>query len=221
MAEKKTRFGATLLGLFVQGEPAPAAADPQPEVPPHLPSRAGRPDLPPQVSAANPEVPPLQVVEAAPEVPIDLAEVARIAGVTPDEQKMVDRAVDLLRSLPAETPADLKRQIVGASLQAFGIAVDKILEAVLLHNRALDQYVQAQEAKTRTEVDKRNRRLEELLREAEQIRAETQQIQASQGGIAAGCMRHRRSLREVLDFFGPEAAARAESMSVRLRQGAE
>jgi hypothetical protein len=58
---------------------------------------------------------------------VDFAAVFEAAGVDADEQQRVARTTDLLRSLPAETDAAIKKQIVEASLKAFGVPIEKII----------------------------------------------------------------------------------------------
>ncbi|NJN16914.1 MAG: hypothetical protein HC822_11920 [Oscillochloris sp.] len=60
---------------------------------------------------------------------LDLAAVYQAAGIPEAAQERVTRAVELLKTLPAETPRELKRTIVEASLKAFGLPVDEIIGA--------------------------------------------------------------------------------------------
>src|SRR6185436_21093207 len=62
---------------------------------------------------------------------VDFAAVFAAAGVDSEEQQRVARTTELLRSLPAGTDAAIKKQIVEASLKAFGVPIEKIIEATV------------------------------------------------------------------------------------------
>lgn len=167
----------------------------------------------------EPQVEPLEVEVAVPEsVPqIDAQAVLRKAGLSAEEQGRVDKALTLLHTLPAGTPIDLKRQIVAASLQAFGIPVDQILEAALLYISAFEGHARAGETETQTQLEQSNRRLAELEQEAARIKLQMQELRSQQQGLAFACSRQKLLVKEVLDFFGPEAVEHARQSSVKLR----
>src|SRR5690349_8778470 len=54
------------------------------------------------------------------------AAVYRGAGVADQERERLARVIGLLESLPAEASVEVKRAIVGASLEAFGVPIDRI-----------------------------------------------------------------------------------------------
>ena len=70
--------------------------------------------------------PTQSVFQTAPPPPaggqVDFAAVFAAAGVDQEEQQRVARTTDLLRSLPAGTETAVKKQIVEASLKAFGVS---------------------------------------------------------------------------------------------------
>jgi hypothetical protein len=168
-------------------------------------------------AAAAPSAPAVPV----PDVKVDFAAVLRKAGLADEEQGRVDKALNLLHTLPAETPNEIKRQIVGASLQAFGIAVDRIIESALLHIAAFEKHSRAGEAETQTVLEQSKRRLDELSREAERIKQTMNETRAHQQGLHFACTRQKMRVNEVLEFFGPEAVERTRQSSVKLRDPKE
>jgi hypothetical protein len=165
--------------------------------------------------------PPEAPRELPPDVPVDAPTLLKKAGLTDEELGRVDQALSLLHRLPSGTPLDVKRQIVAASLQAFGIPVDKILESALLHIGAFDRHVQAGEEKTQALLAESNRRLAEIEQEAARIRQIMQESRRQQQGLAFACSRQKMRVKEVLDFFGPEAVEHARKSSVKLRDRQE
>lgn len=191
--------------------PAPAAAA--------SPAAAARVTAPLPVAAAagmaatvvlDPNVQPAKV---------NFAEVYQKGGVSSEEQGRVERALALLNNLPKDTPKEVKRQIVEASLVAFGIPVDQIIEAALLHQRALDRHVEKGQLETQQLIDESNQRLKDLEKQMADIRQRMQERFHNQQGLAAACGQQRFTVQEVLDFFGQEAVDRVGQLSVKLRSG--
>lgn len=158
---------------------------------------------------------------AVPDVKVDFPAVLRKAGLSDEEQGRVDKALTLLHTLPAETPTEIKRQIVAASLQAFGIPVDRIIESALLHIAVFEKHARAGETETQSTLEQSNRRLAELEREATRIRQTMQETRAHQQGLAFACSRQKMRVNEVLEFFGPEAVEKTRQSSVKLRDPKE
>jgi len=141
MSDKKS-WGSTVAGWFIErDEPqAPPAEIESPE------NEAGVIADPVASVPDNYSTPsPTQgVFQTAPPPPtggqIDFAAVFAAAGVDEEEQQRVARTTELLRSLPADTDAAVKKQIVEASLKAFGVPIEKIIEATAEEIQALDGY---------------------------------------------------------------------------------
>ena len=180
--------------------------------------RPTRPPPPPQPATGGAAAPAqVEAPAQVPEVAVDFPQVLRSAGLTTEDQSRVEKALTLLHNLPAETPIEIKRQIVAASLQAFGIPVDQILEAALLHVAAYERHVRAGESETQSLLEQSNRRLAELEQEALRVRKIMNETKAHQQGLTFACSRQKVRIQEVLDFFGPDAVERARQSSVKLR----
>lgn len=152
-----------------------------------------------------------------PEVKVDFPAVLRRAGLTDDEQGRVDKTINLLHTLPAETPIEIRRQIVGASLSAFGIPVDQIIESAALHMKALDRHIKEGQKQTQSLLEQSNRRLGELEQEVARVKQVMQEQLAQQQGLTAACNMQKLRVQEVLEFFGREALDKVSQTSVKLR----
>ena len=113
----------------------------------------------------------------------------------------------------------MKKQIVEASLKAFGYPVEQIIEAGAQEIQALEVYIQAGQRDTQTLLAESQKRIAEL-------EAEIAQHQEGDGGAGRRAVRAdagvqpARSCRvqEVLEFFGQEAVARVVSQSPKLHE---
>lgn len=181
-----------------------------------LPGVSAVPAMPLEAAPA-PSPPAEPEPTAVPDVKVDFAGVLRKGGLSEEEQGRVEKALTLLHNLPAQTPIELKRQIASASLQAFGISIDQILESALLHIALFDRHVRAEETETERSLEQGNRRLNELEQEAARIKQAMQETRAHQQGLTMACSRQKMRIHEVLDFFGPEAVERVKQISIKLR----
>lgn len=206
------------------GDGAARPARPESKAPPPLPPDARATVIAPPGAASSGTAPPLAptLVDGAlpegglPPANLDLPALYRAYGIGQEEQSRVDRALSLLHTLPRETPKETKRQIVEAALLAFGIKVDAILEAAILHQRALDQHAEDGAQKTQTLLEESTLRLQELEREAERVRKIMQDQQIAQQALHLACADTRQKVQEILDFFGQEAVERVAQSSARL-----
>jgi hypothetical protein len=183
--------------------------------------RPTRPPPPPQPATGGTAHAEAAAAAAAsgqvPEVAVDFPQVLRSAGLTGEDQSRVDKALTLLHNLPAETPIEIKRQIVAASLQAFGIPVEQIIESALLHQRAIDRHIQIGQVQTQSLLEQSTRRLAELEKEAARVKQVMQDQLGQQQGLTNTCGQKRARIQEVLDFFGKDAIQKVTQGSVKLR----
>jgi hypothetical protein len=151
--------------------------------------------------------------------PLDFPDIFKRHGLTPEQQGHVERALMLLHNLPKETPNEVKRQIVEASLIAFGFPIDKIIESAALHVRALDHHTEKGQKETQGLLAESNQRLQELEKEAARVRQIMQEQLDGQKALSLACETQKQKVQEVLDFFGKEAVERVRASSVKLRDG--
>ena len=196
----KKGWGSTVLGWFVvtgDGDPSSAAGD----------------------ATGSPPEPALAFVGEIPASPggrVDFPAVYNAAGIADEEQSRVDRASELLRALPAEADAAVKRRIVEASLKSFSVPIDKIIEAGAGEIQALEGYIRAGAADTQKLLDESRGRLAEFEAEMGRIKAVMDQRVAEHQTVIQACNAKKLEIQSVLEFFGQEEVARVVRESPRL-----
>jgi transposase-like protein len=222
MPEEKG-LGAKILGLFVErdGDETPAegtdavspsgdkrAADLVAEIVGQAATKTKKGDLP--ATHAAPPPPARQTVPSptGPVAParVDFDAVFKSAGMDAAELDRVRKAEELLRSLPEGTPQDVKRQIVEASLEAFGFEIAKIVGAAQNQLKALETYVRLNEQQTAKAISETQAQIARLEEQIIGLRAEiTRKTELLASVVAAADVR-KGEVTRVLDFFGPPAA---------------
>jgi hypothetical protein len=211
MSEKKG-WGSTVLGWFVvQEEAAPAdqAAAAEAEAPPATSAPAA-----PAAAAEDffQKAPP-----AAPGGRVDFDQVFDSAGIADEEQERVTKAVSLLASLPAETPVAVKKQIVEASLKAFGVPIEKIIETGVAEIQALEGYIRVGGSDTRQLLQESEQRIKQYEAEIAQIRTVMDERVKEQDAVVRACNDRKLTVQQILEFFGQDAVARVVQASPKLR----
>jgi F0F1-type ATP synthase membrane subunit b/b' len=226
MSDDRKGWGHTVLGWFIEKEgtlgEGEAAFEPAPASDPGAPGAvdAATP------SASNPPAGPGPEVFQTPPPPpvagnVDFDAVFDAAGIAAEERGQVERARDLLSNLPAETPAAVKKQIVAASLKAFGIPIERIIEATAQEIQALEGYIQtgaAQAESFRAEAEKKIATFEQemkRIREAAESRIREQQ------GVVGACNAKKLEVQQILEFFGQETVAQVVRDSPKLQRPPE
>lgn len=218
MSEKKG-WGQTVLGWFVVREGDAAAGDSTPGASEPATSATDE-DVIARAAASAPAAPAPAVfsgaVPAAPGGQVDFAAVFSAAGLGEGEQAHVARASELLRSLPAGIDAGAKRQIVEASLKAFGFPIESIIEAGVGEIQALEAYIQAGAAETATSSEDVAKKIAAFEDEIRRLRAALDEKVASQKAVIAACNAKKLEVQHVLEFFGQEAVAKVVRASPKL-----
>ena len=201
MSDRKG-WGSTVLGWFVVQEDGTGAPTPSSD-------EAAQP--------AAPE-PPAFVTEppAAPGGRVDFPKVYVAAGVDAEAQGRVGKAADLLEALPAGTDAAVKKQIVEASLKAFGVPVEKIIEGAVQEIQALEAYIRAGAADTQKVLEESEKRITQFEEEIRRIRTVMEGRTAEQLAVIQGCNEKKLGIQKVLEFFGQEKVARVVRDSPKL-----
>jgi hypothetical protein len=201
MSDRKS-WGSTVLGWFVVQEddtagPAPSQDELAPPAAPELPAFVTKPP-------------------AAPGGRVDFPKVYEAAGVDPEEQGRVGKAAELLGALPAGTDAAVKKQIVEASLKAFGVPVDKIIEAAVQEIQALEAYIRAGAADTASVHEESQKRITQFEEEIRRIKSVMEGRTAEQLAVIQACNEKKLGIQSVLEFFGQENVARVVRDSPKL-----
>ena len=215
MSEKQG-FGSKLVGLFVTTDEAEAEAQKtgaksaakSPGSVDELLKRYGAdgaaatpagPSAAATAAIASAKIAPT----AAGELPLD--RIYSAAGISAEAQGHVSKAMDLLKSLPAETPLSLKKQIVESSLKAFGVPIAQISEAATKELESLDAYLQIQAGDTSKVLADSDQRIAQLQAEIAQLEQKKKAAVEQQNQATTQTAQAKSKIREVLDFFGGAA----------------
>jgi len=211
MAEKK--IGSKLLGLFVETD-SPGGDE-------ELPAKGGRspadlvaeiagntaPRRAPPASGPMPAM-PQGAPAAAPRnlpvpsgAPMDFEAVFREAGMDPADLDRVKKAEDLLRGLPSGTPDAVKRQIVEASLKAFGFDLAQIVASAQNQRKALDAYVRVHDGATQKAMADTQAEILKLNERIASLKADIEKRQAAQAGLSAQAEARKAEVQKVIEFF--------------------
>lgn len=209
MSDKKS-WGSTVMGWFVVQEPsanAPAASQPD--------------DAKKAIRRAAAEK-PIEVFATPPPPPqggtVDFDKVYEAAGIDNDERQRVARTLELLNSLPPGTDDAVKKQIVMASLKAFGVPVDKIIEASAQELQALEAYIRSGASDTETLTNEAEQRIKQYEQEIVKLRTVMQQRVEEQAAAVRSCNSKKLEVQKVLEFFGQEAVAKVVRESPKLHE---
>jgi hypothetical protein len=212
MSDKKT-WGSTVMGWFVvkdqqdessEAESAEAGAD-------AIRNAAQQPQIP--VFNAPPP--------AAPGGAVDFEKVFEAAGIDGEERERISRTLELLTSLPPSTEETVKKQIVMASLKAFGVPIDKIIEAGAQELQALEAYIRAGAADTEKVTNEADLRIKQYEEEIVKLKTVMQDRVTEQQSVVRSCNEKKLEVQKVLEFFGQEAVARVVRDSPKLHEPAE
>jgi len=212
MTDKKG-WGSTVAGWFIErDEPATVVEPDLGDVPDQL-------GTPATESYTSPS-PTQSVFQKSPPPPsggqIDFAAVFEAAGVDQEEQQRVARTTDLLRSLPAGTDTSVKKQIVEASLKAFGVPIEKIIEATVEEIQALDGYIRNGAADNEKLIQESDARIKEYEETIKNIRSVMQQSVEEQQNLIKVCNDKKLEVQQVLEFFGQDAVGKVVKASPKL-----
>ena len=110
----------------------------------------------------------------------------------------------------------MKKQIVEASLKAFGVPIEKIIETSVEEIQALDGYIRNGAADNEKLIQESDARIKQYEDEIKNIRAVMQQSVAEQQILIKVCNDKKLEVQQVLEFFGQAAVARVVQASPRL-----
>lgn len=147
---------------------------------------------------------------------VDFTSVYEAGGVDAAERDRVKKAQELLRSLPAETPTAVKRQIVEASLRAFGVPTEQIIEAGVQEIEALESFIRTGQAETQTLLTEGAQKISALEAEIASVREIMQSAVTEQEARTKAANQEKLTVQEVLEFFGRDAVAKVVEKSAKL-----
>jgi hypothetical protein len=223
MTDKKS-WGSTVAGWFIErDEDAQAAAAPAADMSlddAEAIIRGASGDTQTAPAAYTSPSPTQTVFQTAPPPPtggqVDFESVFAAAGVDAEERARVGKTVELLRSLPAGTDAGLKKQIVEASLKAFGVPIEKIIEAGVEEIQALDGYIRNAATDNDKLTQESDARIKQYEEEIKSIRAVMQQSVEELQTVIKVCNDKKLEVQQVLEFFGQAKVAQVVKESPKL-----
>lgn len=159
--------------------------------------------------ATAPRPLPSVPVPAGPVAPatVDFDAVFKNAGLDPAELDRVRKAEELLKGLPEGTPKEVKRQIVEASLKAFGFDVQKIGHAAQNQLKAVDTWVRVTEQQTAKAIADAQGQIAQLEDKVISLRADITKRSEQLASMAAAADLRRSQVGKVLEFFQLEPSA--------------
>jgi len=211
MTEKKG-WGSTVMGWFVvQDGQAPKAGDDD-----YVPFSDAAPKKGAGETAKAQE--PMPQVFNAPPPPapggnVDFDAVFEAAGVDTEERGRVDKAAELLKSLPPGTDPVVRKQIVEASLRAFGVPIDRIIEAGVQEIQALEGYIRAGASDTELLINESEKRIAQLQQQITDVRTVMQERVEEQKQVMQLCNAKKLDIQAILEFFGQDAVAKVVKRS--------
>lgn len=138
---------------------------------------------------------------------VDFDAVFKGAGMDVAELDRVKKAEELLKGLPESTPVEVKRQIVEASLKAFGFDVAKIVQAAQNQLKAVDTYVRVNETQTAKSITDAQTQIAQLEDKVITLRADITKKTETLAAVGAAAENRKAQVHRVLEFFQAPAVA--------------
>jgi hypothetical protein len=108
-----------------------------------------------------------------------------------------------------------------ASLRAFGVPIEKIIEAGAQELQALEAYIRAGAADTDKVTAEADLRIKQYEEEIVKLRTVMQERVSEQQSVVRSCNEKKLDVQKVLEFFGQEAVARVVRDSPKLHEPAK
>lgn len=211
MSDEPKGIGSKFLGLFVETEKKEGEAPPDDsgkspaDLVAELAAQSGATKPGAAPARGTPAAAPLpnMKLDAAPAAgaPTDFDAIFRGAGMDGAELDRVKKAEELLKSLPESTPTNIKKQIVEASLKAFGFEVDKIVAAAQNQKRAVDAYVKVNESSTAKAIQDAEAQIKSYNEKIAALRNDIEKRTANLATLTNAAAERKAQVQKVLDFF--------------------
>lgn len=152
---------------------------------------------------------------------VDFDSVYEAGGVDAEERERIAKAKSLLDSLPAGTDVTVKKQIVEASLNAFGVPIEKIIEAGVAEIEALEYYIRSGATDTEKVLQDGTARIGQYELEIQNLRKIMEDRVKEQNIVMAACNAKKLEVQSILEFFGRETVAQVVKESPKLHEPSE
>ncbi|MDP2269725.1 MAG: hypothetical protein Q8N23_00740 [Archangium sp.] len=141
---------------------------------------------------------------------VDFDAVFKTTGLDASDLDRVRKAEELLKGLPESTPIDVKRQIVEASLKAFGFDIAKIVGAAQQQLKALDTWVRLNEQQTVKGITDAQTQIAQLEDKVISLKADITKRTDQLASLTAAAEGRKGQVHRVLEFFNAPAAPAAK-----------
>jgi len=152
---------------------------------------------------------------------VDFDAVFDASGVDAEERERIAKAKSLLESLPETTDINTKKQIVEASLKAFGVPIEKIIEAGVAEIEALEFYIRSGASDTEKVLQDGTTRIQQYELEIQNLRKIMEERVREQNSVIAACNAKKLDVQKVLEFFGRDKVAQVVKDSPKLHEPTE
>jgi hypothetical protein len=149
---------------------------------------------------------------------VDFEAVFETGGVDAEERERISKAKSLLDSLPEATDVAVKKQIVEASLKAFGVPIEKIVEAGVAEIQALEFYIRSGGSDTEKLLKESSERIQQYEQEIQNLRKIMEDRVKEQNQVVAACNGKKLEVQRVLEFFGRDVVAQVVKDSPKLHE---
>ena len=217
-------LGSKLLGLFVEqkegtpdeGTPAVERSEPE-KTPAELVAELAGQSAPRKAApggaapvAPRPAVPlPTHTGPVTP-AQVDFVAVFKTTGLDASALDRVRKAEELLKGLPESTPLEVKRQIVEASLKAFGFDIAKIISAAQQQLKALETWVRLNEQQTVKGITDAQTQIAQLEDKVISLKADITKRTETLASLSAAADGRKGQVHRVLEFFNAPPAPPAK-----------
>lgn len=149
---------------------------------------------------------------------VDFDAVYETGGVDKEERDRVAKAKSLLDSLPEGTDVTVKKQIVEASLNAFGVPIEQIIEAGVAEIEALEFYIRSGANDTEKVLQDGASRIQNYELEIQNLRKIMEDRVKEQNSVITACNAKKLEVQTVLEFFGRDKVAEVVKDSPKLHE---
>jgi hypothetical protein len=149
---------------------------------------------------------------------VDFEAVFEAGGVDAEERERIAKAKALLDSLPENTDLAVKKQIVEASLKAFGVPIEKIVEAGAAEIQALEFYIRSGAGDTEKLLKESSERINQYEQEIQNLRKIMEERVSEQNTVVAACNNKKLEVQKILEFFGRDVVAQVVKDSPKLHE---
>jgi len=152
---------------------------------------------------------------------VDFDAVFETGGIDAEERERITKAQSLLDSLPESTDVTVKKQIVEASLKAFGVPIEKIIEAGAGEIQALEFYIRSGATDTEKVLQDGTTRIQQYEQEIQNLRKIMEDRVKEQNSVVAACNAKKLEVQKILEFFGRDVVAQVVKESPKLQEPTE